>query len=1405
MEVKAYFYADQILLSMSQLSFWTKVFLVFILLFGYRPANAQKNKISFKHLTVENGLSQSSVLSVAQDSMGFMWFGTKDGLNKYNTRNFEIYKREKGNKSSLTSGQNINALLTDSKGNLWAGTQKGLNRYLPESNSFKRYQHSPKNKNSISNNIVRSIFEDKEGHIWIGTDSGLNKLITDDQFIRFLPGKDFSSGLAHHLVKAIHQDHEGAIWVGTIQGLTKLQQKDGKYHFQSYFHKQGDRGSLIDNDISVVFEDPRRNLWIGTHNSGLELFDRTKGTFRHFMSRKGDPNRISSNVIRRIKTDGEGRLWISTLNGINILDLDNFKFTVLNHNPEDPASLNHNSIYDILQDATGSMWVGTYFGGVNFYHANATAFREYKTGLGKNHISSNVVSSIVEDRNHNLWIGTEAEGLNYYDRARGQFRSFKHDPENPNSLSSNLVKAVSIAGNGEVWIGTYEGGLDVYQPSTKTFRHYKPDHADPKALNSNRVVCLLHDSKNRLWIGTRAQGIFIYNEKEDNFSPFSDQGNHHDLRSLRYLFEDSKKNIWVATNSGTYIVDPVSNKIRKFTVSDNSSKFDDINLIQEDSRGVIWLGSYDAGLIRYDPVKSKIRYYTMKNGLPSNVILGILEDEQRNLWISTDNGLARFDRKEFKTYTIEDGLPGNVFNYNSFYKDSKGEFYFGGYNGLVSFLPEQIRENKKIPKVVFTRLRLFNKTVAIGDESNLLKRNISLTKALSFTHSQNIFSIEFAVLNYIKSEKNKYAYKLEGLDKEWNYVTSPIATFYNLPSGTYKLLIKGSNNDGVWISQPEEMIIHIQPPFWKTWWAYLIYILFVSAILFLVFRFLWIRALLKKEHEVYQMKLDFFTNVSHEIRTPLTLIIGPLEHLINDTKESPGINRRLLTVKRNAGRLTRLVNELMDFRKQEAGKMLLNVSPQNIVEFAKEIYLSFQYLAIKHHTDYQFNSSDDDIEVYFDPGQLEKVFFNLLSNAFKFTPEHGIIRLTVKRVEKGFVEITVLDNGKGIPEESRSKLFTDFYQVKDPLARNSGTGIGLALSRKIAKLHHGDLVLLPGPPAGETIMSLQSQNMTSKTHDSFITVEKTNLYSNEKSIQTCFSLKLRTGHSHFKKDELIPQFVNVENPLLYQVPQELGELPDSELSEETSGEEQITLLIVEDNPEIRDFIRQSLRPFYNIIEAEDGEQGSQIAFEKIPDIIVSDVMMPVMDGLELCRVLKTDPRTSHIPIILLTARSGNIHEVSGLKTGAEVYITKPFSIDVLQLNINNLLTLQSNMRRKFSQQITLQPSNILIESTDEEFLNKIMSIIEQNFSVDEFNVNILAADVGMSTPILYKKIKALTGLTVNNFIKSVRLKRAAQLLKQKTFTVYEVAYMVGFGDSKYFSKEFVKQFGRTPTDYANEN
>ncbi|RZM27242.1 MAG: response regulator [Pedobacter sp.] len=1344
-----------------------KLFL-FVLTLTSTRASGQKAKISFTHLTVENGLSQSSVLSIAQDSMGFMWFGTKDGLNKFNTRNFEVYRHTKDS-SSLSSSQNINALLTDRKGNLWIGTQNGLNLYLPKTNSFKRFLHDPEDRKSLSNNVVRFLYQDQQGDIWVATENGLNRLGSDHKFERFHAATGNKPGLANALVKTIHQDHKNVIWVGTDSGLTSMTPQNNKYGFKSYFHDRNDPASLIQNDVTTIYEDHHHNLWIGTHNKGLELLDRSTGIFQHFSHKKGQTNGLTSNVIRKIKTDNEGRLWISTLNGLNIYDYETKSFTSFSHNPDDPASLNQNSIYDILQDAAGSMWVGSYYGGVNVYHANSTPFRKYKANPGKNGVSSNVISVIAEDARNNLWIGTEAEGLNYYDRKNGQFTSFKNDIENTNSLSSNLVKAISIDPKGWVWIGTYEGGLDVYKPETGTFKHYKPG-SSAGSLNSNRVVSLKHDSQGRLWIGTRAQGIFLYNQSRDDFSVFTDPQYKQELKFIRCIFEDSRHNIWIATNAGTFLLPEKSNKLIRFKSENSTADFDDINFIREDSRKNLWLGSYESGLVKYDPLKKTTRFFTTDEGLPSNNALGLIEDNAGSLWISTSNGLSKFDSRIFTNYTVEDGLTGNVFNYNSFFKDSKGELFFGGYNGLISFFPEQIKRNRQVPKAVFTQLRLFNKPVVINDENKLLDKNISLTKEITFSYHQNIFSVDFAVLSYIKSEKNKYAYKLEGFEKDWNYVSSPSATFTNLPAGEYTLLIKGANNDGVWTASSGQLVITVKPPFWKTWWAYLIYALFLSGLVFLVLRFLWIRALLRREHEIFQMKLDFFTNVSHEIRTPLTLIVGPLENLVQQTQESPALNRKLLTVKRNAGRLTRLVNELMDFRKAESGNMKLNIAPSNIVGFAKEIYLSFQYLAIKNHIQYTFHADEEHIETYFDSEQLEKVVYNLLSNAFKFTPEHGIIRLHIKKKGFDYVEILVSDNGKGIPEESRSKIFTNFYQVREHRSGNTGTGIGLALAEKIGRLHHGKLSLL--------------RQEEIKAPD----------------IHTCFCLKLKLGNLHFSQEDLIQEYVNTENPVFYQQDLESDVAINYEPVEEQ--DETTTVLVVEDNYEVREFIIQSLRPFYQVLEAENGKEGVEIAIEKIPDIIVSDVMMPVMDGLELCRTLKTDVRTSHIPIILLTARSGNIHEVNGLKTGAEAYITKPFSVNSLQLSIFNLLTLQSNMRRKFSQQITLQPSNILIESTDEEFLNKIMGLIEANLNNEDFNVNTLASEVGMSTPILYKKIKALTGLTVNNFIKSIRLKRAAQLLRQNTYTVYEIAYMVGFSESKYFSKEFTKQFGQTPSDYC---
>lgn len=1341
------------------------VVLVLLFLLFNGSTFAQKNKLSFDKLTVESGLSQSSVFSITQDSMGFMWFGTKDGLNRYDSQQFEVFRHHDGDSSSLSSSQNINVLLTDHKGNLWIGTQEGLNRYLPETNSFVHYLNNPKNPKSLSNNTIRCIYEDHQGNIWVGTENGLNKLLPNGNFERYFCDQSAGAGLVHPIIKAIFQDNKNTLWIGTQNGLVNVVWRSQTPKFITYFHNDNNPKSIASNDISTITEDLNHNIWIGHHFAGLDFFDRKNNNFIH-INGSDEHNQIASKIIRKILVDKDGLLWIATINGISIYNPVNHQFNNNEHDPEDSSSLNQNSIYDLYQDGVGSVWVGTYYGGINVYHPNAIPFKVYKHYSYKNSLSSNIISAIVEDQHQNLWIGTEAEGLNYFNRTTGVFTSYKFSTKG-NSLSSNLIKSIGIDQNQNLWIAAYEGGLDFYNVKTGKFKNYKLPPSG--SLGANRITYLIIDHQNRLWVGTKGKGLFLYHPQTDSFKSLSNPQSEYSFASknINFLFEDEQNNLWVATDEGVFLLSKNENQFKKFVFSDKNF-FNNINCITQADDGKLWFGSYNEGIISLNNKNKSFRLYTVNEGLPSNNIAGIVEDDAQHIWVSTDQGLARLNNNGFSIYNRNDGLPGNVFNYHSYLKDENGTLYFGGYNGLVSFKPDDIIANQITPNIVFTHLRVFNKEVNINDNTHILKKSLNSVDQLVFNYQQNIFSIDFAALNFVKSKKNKYAYKLDGFEKEWNYVSNPTATFTNLPDRTYTLLVRGTNNDGVWSNEAKGLKIIIKPPFWRTWWAYLTYILVFGAILYMILRFFFIRALLKHEHDVHQMKLDFFTNVSHEIRTPLTLILGPLDKLIHDTQQNFNLHKQLLVVNKNAKRLMRLVNELLDFRKIESGKMKLNISGDNIVEFVKEIFLSFQQLAQQKKVKYEFKTQENFVEAYFDKDQLEKVIFNLLSNAIKFTPEtNGEVSLEITQNQEN-IFIKVRDNGEGIPDEYRSRLFTDFYQAANHQKRNIGTGIGLALSKSIAKIHHGDLLL------------------------------------DDEEQQTTFCLILKKGKEHFKSDE-ISNSLNVDDYGLYQLQSEVDAIiyEREEKKKTYISATQPLLLIVEDNPEVKNFITKSLDKKYQIISAENGAEGLPIAFEKLPDVIISDVMMPEMDGYEFCNRVKTDERTRHIPVVLLTARSGALHEIEGLKTGADIYLTKPFSIQKLNLVIENLLTLHEHMRNKFSQKFIAHPSEVEIESTDEEFLNKVLKLLENNISNSEFNVNQFASLIGMSTPVFYKKIKALTGLTVNNFIKSIRLKRAIQLLSQDAGNISEVAYMVGFNDAKYFSKEFRKQFGKSPSSFID--
>ncbi len=1339
-----------------------------------------QEQLRFSSLTLENGLSQNSVMSISQDQQQLLWFGTKHGLNRYDGYQFKVYKNNIKDTNSLSSDE-ITAVLSDSKGTLWVGTVNGLNRYDVKKDAFQRIYYHPKSKKSLSSNSIEHIYEDPQGNIWVSTLRGAN-LLTDrnkNEFQSFI-FKDTLNGRGINNIYSTLRQKNGTVWLATLNGLIRMNLKQGKMSYQVYHYQGGKAGTISSNYITSLQTDQQQNLWVGTDN-GLNLFlpeSQSFATYKH----SENSNSIVHNDIREIMLNKDGKLWIGTQEGLSVFDPQQKTFSNFLHNPEQKGSLSHNSIHSIYQDRNNTIWIGTFYGGVNLIHPFATQFHAFKNSRIRPSISSNIVSSIVEDAEHNLWIGTEGGGLNYFNRSKNTYTAYKINLNNKEGLSSNLIKTICKDKVGNLLIGTHHGGLNIFNTSTKTFRHIINIKDNNNTQSTAEIIAICSTSDQNIWVGSYS-GLNLLKMINGNYAAQTSKSpieSKLQNKRIQFLYEDRDQHLWIGTQAGLHAYHLKTKKLRSFfkdKANPTQLQSDYINCILQMSNGNLAIGTYFGGLSIYNQKTGKFKTYSEKEGLSNNNVLGVIEDDSHNLWISTDHGLSKLDQKTqtFRIYTKSDGLAGNDFNVRSYLKDSSGELYFGGYNGLTSFYPKQIEINRQTSPIIFTGLKLFNKPVAVNGEDQLLKEDISSTKSITFKHDQNHFTIGFALLNYIKPEKNRYSYKLENYDEEWNELSSPFATYTNLPSGAYTFLVKGQNNDGTPGGSLASIDIHILPPIWASWWAYCAYALIFSVMLFLGVRYLIIRALLKRSEDIQQMKLSFFTNISHEIRTPLTLILGPLENLLKSTQDNLDLHKQVLPIKNNADRLMRLITELMDFRKADSGYLKLNISKENIVSFSKEIFFAFQHLAISKDIQYTFDSSKDDILMYFDKVQMEKVLFNLLSNAFKFTDDGGSISFSIEdHVQE--VEIKVRDNGKGIPYQSQNKLFSNFFQVDEQGSNHIGSGIGLALSKSVVEAHHGEIGIESHPSTAQ------------KTGD------------------TCFTVKLKKGKAHFKASEL-------QENISQEQPSSLGRATDSTAAaapqtqaaasatievRESNITAKETILIVEDNPEIRDLMVSLMKPQYQVEESVNGLKGWEAAIELLPDLIICDIMMPVMDGLELCRRLKTDERTSHIPVILLTARSSHVHQVSGLETGADSYITKPFSTTLLELHVKNLLQSRAMMRQKYASQITLQPQNIVIGATDQAFLEKVMQFIEANLANQEVGVPELANELGMSQPILYKKIRAITDLSVNDFIKTIRLKKAAQLLEHKIYTISEISYLIGFNDPKYFSREFKKQYGLTP-------
>ncbi|HTG57261.1 MAG TPA: ATP-binding protein, partial [Niabella sp.] len=840
----------------------------------------------------------------------------------------------------------------------------------------------------------------------------------------------------------------------------------------------------------------------------------------------------------------------------------------------------------------------------------------------------------------------------------------------------------------------------------------------------------------------------------------------------RYLYRDRSNEIWISGAPGIYRLSVSGSKEVDSTLY--------VNCFTEDLNGSIWMGTSGAGVARLDKKTRKLVKYTNRFLLTLN-ILGILSAEDQSLWLSTNKGLVHFhpQHNTQQVYTKNDGIAGNEFNFNSFLKSNDSFFYFGGYNGITYFRPRDIKKNAYIAPVVFTNLKLNNEEVAINDPQKILRQNIALTTNLVFKHDQNDFTIDFALLNYVKTKKNRYRYMLEGFDKNWKETAEGSVTYTNLPPGNYRLVVNGANNDGVG-GKTVYLQIKINPPFWLTWWAYCLYVLAAAAIVFIIARFFFLREVLKKEDELHQAKLNFFTNASHEIRTHLTLIMTPVERLLSENKKESFIEQQLTQVKSNTNRLLNLVSELMDFRKAETNHLQLHPKRQNLISFLQDIYESFREMSQSKNIHMSFVHDEDVVALNFDEQQLEKVFFNLLANAFKFTPEGGLIQLHVI-TRSNDVIIKVTDNGRGIAPQYIDKLFTNFFQVADHGLQNTGYGIGLALSKNIVTLHQGTI----------SVESVPSKNEIAG-HTAFTVV-----------------LPLNAQFPEITKEKAIPS-----------TPTAITAVSVIEASAETNDSDaadagRTTVLVVEDNADLKQLVKDTLSHRYHIITADNGRGGWDIACAEIPDIIISDVMMPEMDGYSLCKKIKTDERTSHIPVILLTAKSSQNEQVTGLEQGADLYLTKPFSTKVLTLSVLNLLAAQEKLKQKITRELTTldtAPSptdNVMaadaMTEVDKAFLEKVIGLIDEHIDDPAFGVELLSKKVAMSAPVLYKKLRALTDMSVNEFIKLQRFKKAATLLQKTDMTVNEVSFAVGYDDRKYFSREFKKYFHMTPSEFSSKS
>jgi ligand-binding sensor domain-containing protein/signal transduction histidine kinase/DNA-binding response OmpR family regulator len=1321
---------------------------------------AQTHSISY--LGIEKGLSNNSVTTIFQDHYGLMWFGTYDGLNRYNGYEFKVFRNQVNDSVSLIHNR-IVCITEDAAHHLWVGTKMGLSIFDPATAKFSRLQYQVRGSSQGVNIdfTINHLEADRKGNMFIAT-AGKGLLYYE------LGAKNAQQVNVHAQltekgnthIQSVQVDLQQRVWV-FIQGygLYQLNKKTKQLH-------------LVNNQVNLanaMETDSKGHLWVGTDN-GLYVYDINANSYTYLDKLRSGLS--GGTKVVSLTYDRKGQLWIATDgSGVAMLNAATGKIEFLQYGT-DEGQLKSAAIYAVYEDRSSRKWIGTLRGGINIIETQKAKFNTVSHDpLKSNSLINNFVLSFAEDPAGNLWIGTDGGGLSHYDKSSEHYRNYVHRQGDPNSLVSNNVTGILKDSKQQIWISTYGGGICRYQSATDNFRRYDCFNTSYQYLNNN-VWLLYEDSKHHLFAGTVDGALYQYDAEKDQFELYDNA-----LMNVIALKEDHRGQLWAGTFGGLILIDPAQ-RHHKFFKTDYP-----VRAIHQEKNGQLWLGTEGGGLLAFDQKSWAITAYTELNGLCSNSVLNILEDKRGYLWLSTFNGLSKFNPKTRKTknYYEADGLQSNQFSYNAALYTKDGRMLFGGIKGYTAFHPDSLLRFNTMPQLLISGIRVNNKTL----EPEIMSDQTAVydMQEIELPYDRSMLSVDYLALDYGPKDNISYAYYLEGWDQEWNYVSKVrTANYSRLEEGTYLLKIKSTNAEGNWNTAVRSIKIIILPPWYRTWWAYLIYMLSGSALLYAFIYYKNRQSELQmkvqmatykaeKEKEEHDRKLAFFTNVSHEFRSPLTLIINPVKEILED-RNKLDTKEELNVVYRNARRLLSLVDQLLLFTRAESMQEELHISSLNMISLSYEVFLCFVQQARSKRITYEFEATAEELPVYGDREKIEIILFNLISNALKFAPAGGFVKLSLSG-SKEDVNVQVTNNGPQIPTEAGDRLFNRYYQNKlNNSERKTGFGIGLYLVRNFADLHHAVV-----------------------NYSSSIT-------------ETVFRISFKAGHSHFP-GYTTDSFEDLTSPLLAEL------LADAEtesliLTAPLSDEPVIVskkpaVMLIDDNQQIRSYIKNIFSEHYKLYEAGSADEALSALKVNMPDLIICDVVMPGITGVELCSIIKKDKTLSHIPFILLTGTDSEAIKMQGFENGADDYITKPFENVMLLTRVRALLKRQEDLQMYFFNRITLKTNHLKISTKHKEFLDRCIAIVESRLTDHEFNITVLASELGMSHSSLYKHVKLISGQSISSFIRFIRLSKAAELFIRTEHNVTEVAFQIGFNDLKYFREQFSKLFGCTPSDYIRKH